>query len=60
MNLYWMIGLAATVPTVLIEKVFSVGPKLSAITGVFFIVWAMSFVHGALAGERVGTSLRAL
>ena len=49
MNLYWMIGLAATVPTVLIEKVFSVGPKLSAITGVFFIVWAMSFVYGALA-----------
>ena len=46
MNLYWMIGLAATV---LIEKVFSFGPKLSAITGVFFIVWAMSFVYGALA-----------
>ena len=46
MNLYWMIGLAATV---LIEKVFSVGSKLSAITGVFFIVWGMSFVYGALA-----------
>jgi hypothetical protein len=43
MNLYWMIGLAATVPTVLIEKVFSVGPKLSAIAGAFFIVWAMPF-----------------
>ena len=40
MNLYWMIGLAATV---LIEKVFSVGPKLSAIAGAFFIVWAMPF-----------------
>jgi predicted metal-binding membrane protein len=46
MNLYWIIGLAATV---LIEKVFSVGPKLSAITGVFFIVWGMSFVYDALA-----------
>ena len=43
---YWMIGLAATV---LMENVFSVGPKLSAVTGVFFIVWAMSFVDGALA-----------
>jgi len=46
MNLYWIIGLAAIV---LIEKVFSVGPKLSAITGVFFIVWGVSFVYDALA-----------
>jgi predicted metal-binding membrane protein len=46
MNLYWIVGLAAIV---LIEKVFSVGPKFSVITGIFFTVWGMSFVYDALA-----------